>query len=236
MFAALFLPTASAGPDDRVWAMTAYNDVCRVSLSEDADRIGEGDVRRLDNRCRISPVTRYRVVDQGSILFLDDGGTLLGRVDPLSRGGYSGVIDDGVALEFSLIMTRPDPRPTPRPKPIFTPRPPLDIPTGRGQTASDCLRYPDTGLCAQNQDVGLPGDRFNLLPIETRARMNVHFMGNSSSSVEGQVAPRTCMPVKNCSESLLNKEVWCQVNWKDNKWGWVLKQDREFVYAHAGCG
>lgn len=234
LFTPLVLSSASAAPKDRVWSMTTDDMVCRVSLIEDTGRIGAGDVRQLDRTCRIGAITRYEVGEAGSLLFLDDGGTLIARVDPLSRGQYSGLIGDGDPLDFSLIPRGA--KPPPNPGPVFTPRPKPDFPNGRGQSAATCLRYPDTGVCARNEDVGLPGDRFNLLPVETRARMNVHFMANVSSSVEGQVAPGTCLPVRNCTESLLNKEIWCDVNWKDGEWGWILKQDSEYVYAQESCG
>lgn len=231
MAAAGLAATASA---QTVWGIEAYSDVCRVVLVEDENRIGQGTIDHLDQGCRVGPFERYAVGDRGTVRFLGANGDILMAVTP-EGPGYTGIIGDGDAVTMSVMGTEPARRAPPPDRPRPAPAPNRGA-AGFGKTAvADCVRYYDTGECAQDHDLGLPGSRFELLPVETRARMNKRFMASLSSSIEGQIEPRVCMEVRNCTESMINKEVWCEVS-HDGDWSWILKQDAEFVYAGAGCG
>lgn|GEM_PF-4074627 len=225
---------AATSSAQTVWGIEAYSDVCRVVLIEDDNRIGQGIIDHLDEGCRVGPFERYAVGDRGEVRFLSASGDILMSVMP-DGPGYEGYVGDGEPVTMSVMSSKAARRyPAPeRPRPLARPhRAPADV---SEPAAAACVRYYDTGQCAQDHDLGLPGSRFDLLPVETRARMNKRFMASLNSSIEGQIDAGVCVEVRNCTERMIDDEIWCEID-HDGDWSWILKQDAQFVYAGAGCG
>ncbi len=232
LLASILIPGAAA---ETVWGIHAYSDVCRITLEEDATRIGQGEVRHLDDGCRVGPFDRYVAGKNGTVRLLDRSGRVQMALSPDGEG-YSGVVGDGDPATMTVLQSRGEPHAGER-KPGWSrpDRRPHGETPGRGASADTCVRYADTNRCADDHDLGLPGERFDLLPIQTRVRMTKRFMASRSSMEEGQVGPGVCMDVRNCTESMINDEIWCEVE-HDGDRSWILKQDKDYVYAGAGCG
>jgi len=97
---------------------------------------------------------------------------------------------------------------------------------------SNCKKYFDNKRCAQKEDIG----KIKSGALETLARMNVRFIPDRKSNLVTTIRPRTCSKVSNCTESFINKEIWCKVKIDKFKSGWILKEDGNFVYSRDGCG
>lgn len=222
------LSTALA--DDRtnpVWEISSIRGECRISFKEQADRIGQGHVIVQRGNCPFS-VKSYEVASGGDILLLSASGDLLARATPEYDGFYEGTYGDGDFFELDFIGSRKDGKSSSKQQGSQT--------SGLFGETDGCVRYVDDRRCADGADIGLPGRPFNWHPIHSRTDLIVRFMANKTSSVTGQVSEGVCVEVRNCTERLLNNEVWCEVEWQTGKHGWVLKQDKDFVYAHTSCG
>lgn len=225
---------SATGSAQTVWGIEAYSDVCRVVLVEDENRIGQGTIDHLDEGCRVGPFERYAVGNMGEVRFLGASGDILMLVMP-DGAGYDGYVGDGDPVTMSVMSSEPARRFS-SPDRARPPARPSHAAGGFGKaSAPECVRYYDSRQCAQDHDLGMPGSRFDLLPIETRARMNKRFMANLNSSVEGQIEAGVCVEVRNCTERMIDEEIWCEVD-HDGDWSWILKQDAQYVYAGAGCG
>ena len=102
----------------------------------------------------------------------------------------------------------------------------------RNAQVAGCKAYYGTNRCAQAEDLGEPTTG----SVEAVVNMNVRFLNSPTSSVVGQLPRNRCVPVKRCWESLLDKQIWCDVDLGRGKSGWVLKEDEKSVYLRDGCG
>ncbi|MGR3501468.1 hypothetical protein [Pseudaestuariivita sp.] len=100
------------------------------------------------------------------------------------------------------------------------------------QSAFGCKLYHGTGDCALPEDLG----KVRSGALETLANLNLRFIPDSASDKQGVVPRGLCIETSMCTESFLDKEVWCRVALDARTTGWVLKEDANNVYARDGCG
>ncbi len=107
---------------------------------------------------------------------------------------------------------------------------------GSGSTeARACRRYYGTATCADPYDIGKPPMQNFRGSLETLTRMNVRFMRTVDSSIVGTIDAGMCVEVRDCMTGFNRDQLWCEVRVNDRT-GWMLKEDADFVYSRNSCG
>lgn len=221
-------PQQGVARDWDVWGLQAYSDVCQISF--DGTRSvapGIGAVVQHSQGCRGGGVGGFSMNngDNTILLYSLDGGQLIGRLDREADGSYVGIIDDGEPASL-VFMGRMQINAQPQPQPLPAP----GTPAGQG-----CLVYYDNRLCARPEDVGPPLLSAGPGALTVLTTMNVRFLPGVSSMIIGKLQVGTCIETTNCREAPFNGGLWCEVR-LDNRSGWIIKQDDQFVYSRNGCG
>lgn len=223
------------------WVVETPQGTCRLRLTEDADRLGEGRIEMVEPGCGLPPIKRYVIPETQKIRFLNGQGEAVLTLVYRAEASYIGQLETN---EF-VRLHRPEPatdhsadatlsprtaRPE-RPSRLLSERPSI---YNRPSGSDDCIRYADTRLCADEADTGLPASAAFHPPVFTLESLNLHFMAGGESSLVGHVEAGKCLRVQGCIDRSLDDEIWCEVEDGDD-WSWMLKQGDDFVYAKTGC-
>lgn len=208
-----------------LWGLEAFNDVCPVSFSTQPTAGGLMQIRHHSQGCRggLDNITDWSEEgDGGTFYFYDRAGQLMGRVDGMDGGTYSGVFGDGTPLEMRFIGHESTSDGGAQ----------YNAPSGSGAgEAQGCRVYHGTRRCAEPYDIGAP-DGAQIMPL---ARMNVRFSSGLTSQVVATVDRGSCLEVSRCrDEPFADERFWCEVQ-LEGRSGWVLKQDEATVYTRNIC-
>ncbi len=220
------LPAAAA---DLVWEMKAGNATCRVSFVQ--GKIAEGIARLQVYQPCTGPFAKlvgWSSAKGGAQINLyaigANGPDLAGRADKERRSLYFGMIGDSTRFEMKTVAANAAP---PAPKKTNP---------AKVRANSACLVMRDSGECAKPAHIGAPafprgiGAKSRLMPV---TRLDIRFSANPTSSTIGTVEGGMCVEVTEC-KSGFNGEIWCETP-SGNSSGWILKQDKSFVYARNSC-
>ena len=229
------LPGPARAQTVDVWGLQAYGDVCRISFDRSPVAAGIFAVVQHDMGCLggLDNISGWSANNGGQSILLYTtafGTTVVGRLDREANGNYTGVVDDGtpVSMVFMGQMSM-NAAPTPQP-PVFGGT------LGGGSTeARACRRYYGTATCADPYDIGKPPMQNFRGSLETLTRMNVRFMRTVDSSIVGTIDAGMCVEVRDCMTGFNRDQLWCEVRVNDRT-GWMLKEDADFVYSRNSCG
>ena len=216
-----------------VWELKAGASVCRVSFVQGpiAPGIQRLQVNQPCNGIFAGFIGWSSAQEGKQISFYGlTGGqtTLAARADRERPGSYVGQTIPGAS--FTMLMLKASTAATP-PTPA---RPPA---AAEVKPNPACRVMRDTGACAQASDIGPPRfppglpKKSSITPI---VKLDIRFLPNPASQPIGQADREVCIQVTECKDSF-DGTVWCETT-SGNFTGWVLKQDKNFVYARNGCG
>ena len=232
--AILFVWMLGAAPvsakEFHVWVLrTAEGDTCRLSFDRGGVlRRGVGMVIEHDARCPWGPFWAYRF-DGPELRLLGRDGGVAGRFLLHSENAYRGRIGQ-VGATMALLGTTNNPQ-THVPAGNDVSRAARTRDMGQGQ----CLRYIHSERCADVAQMGKPGGPFEYEPVRPLIEMRLRQASQTQAGEVGRVAPLQCLRVRTCVERHTTGEVWCQISMPEGGNGWLLKQDRAYVYAIRGC-
>lgn len=214
-----------------VWELKAGASICRVVFVQGP--IAPGIQRlQVNQPCTgiFSGFIGWSSAQNGqriSLYGLNGGQTALAaRADRERPGSYIGQTIAGVS--FTMVMPKATGAVPPTPA-----RPPV----AEVKPNPACRVMRDSGTCAQANDIGPPRfppglpKKSSITPI---VKLDIRFLPNSASQPIGQADREVCIQVTECRASS-DGTVWCETT-SGNFTGWVLKQDKNFVYARNGCG
>jgi hypothetical protein len=221
--ATALMPQGGQAEQTPVWGLQAYGDVCRVQFGQQQVRAGVWALTHLDRGCDIGNFAGYAMQNQNLVYFYDSYGQILASAEKQPSGEWIGVIGDGDILEMVYFGTQPA-------APTHTPK----ASTGSSAAVGSCVTYYGSNTCAREED--LKYKSFSTIALQPLAPLNHRFIPDLNSRIQQVIPQNVCFQeVRNCTESLLNKEIWCQVEFGGQS-GWILKKDKNHVYAMNGCG
>ena len=223
--------TSARAQTPAVWELKAGTSVCRVAFVKGPIAPG---IQRLQVNQPCTGIfagfigwSSAKKGHQINLYGLTGGQTALAaRADMERPGSFVGQTIAGVP--FTMMI----------PKAAgATPPPTARQPVAQVKPNPACRVMRDTGACAQPSDIGPPRfppglpKKSSITPV---VRLDIRFLANPASSSVGQADREVCIQVSECKESF-DGTVWCETP-SGNTSGWVLKQDKDFVYARNGCG
>lgn len=220
-----FSAQSATAEQQPVWGLQAYGDICRVQFTQQQVRAGIWGLNRLDRGCDIGNFVGYSMQGQNLVYFYDGYGQLLASAEKQPSGQWFGMIGDGDPFEMVYFGAQSS---APQQKPQH------NHATGNSAAVGSCVTYYGSNNCAREED--LKYKSFSTIALQPLAPLNHRFIPDINSRVQQVIPQNVCFQeVKHCTESLLNKEIWCQVEFGGQS-GWVLKKDKNHVYAMNGCG